>query len=118
MVLNPSPDSSYIYNDLRVRIDPANEDQAATRTADSIEYQLSQIENLAPGTYTAYFEVRPSSGTGGHAYINFQIGTADVEDEITALRGVVECAVIGTNGNSVGWVAHGRDPDSRPGNPE
>ncbi|MCP5527623.1 MAG: hypothetical protein H7A47_12605 [Verrucomicrobiales bacterium] len=88
---NPSPDSTYLYNDLRVRQDSANEDPAATRTSDTIEYQLGDVADLAPGTYTAYFEVRPANGLGGHGYINFQVGTATAEREITAAASCISC---------------------------
>ena len=88
---NAGPDDHYIYNDVRVRQDPANEDPAVARTADTIEYQLSEIDGLATGTYTAYCEVRQEGGNRAHGYVNFQVGTASVEKEIAAAASCMSC---------------------------
>lgn len=75
----PNPAGYYANNDLRVRLNPAKEDPKVTRTADSIVYQLNPIAGLAPGTYTAFAEVQPGSGLGGWAYVNFQVGSTNIE---------------------------------------
>lgn len=74
-----NPNGYYANNDVRVRLNPANEDPRVTRTATSIVYQLTPIANLAPGTYTVFFEALPAAPLGGWAYTNFQVGTAAVE---------------------------------------
>ena len=73
------PTHYYANNDLRVRIDPANEDSKITRTADAIVYQLDDVAGLKPGTYTAFVETMPAAPLGGWASINFQVGTATPE---------------------------------------
>ncbi len=78
-------------NDLRVRKDPANDDKAATRTADAILYQLSDVKDLAPGTYTAYAEFRPATGQGGYAMLNFQVGSTNIEPHITPASACISC---------------------------
>jgi len=74
-----SGSSSYIYNDLRLHPgDPASDDPRATRTADSIIYQLETITNLTAGTYTVFVQARETSITDLKV-INFQVGTATSE---------------------------------------
>lgn len=86
-----SPTVSRANNDMRVRVDPAKEDPAVSRTAEAIQYQLGEIKDLAPGTYTAYAEFRPGSGQGGYAMLNFQVGSATVETEITPAASCMSC---------------------------
>lgn len=77
-----SGSSSYIYNDLRLHpSDPASDDPRATRTADSIVYQLDSMTNLASGTYTVFVQARESSVTDVNV-INFQVGTATPESMV------------------------------------
>lgn len=72
--------ASTAANDLRYLRDATKRDpRVISRTADAVVYQLSVITNLAPGTYTAYVEVRPGIGQGGWALLNFQIGVTNIE---------------------------------------
>jgi len=77
-----SGSSSYIYNDLRARTDPANEDPRITRSATEITYQLADVAGLEPGTYTVFVQVRETSGNSGVKVINFQVGTDTVEPQV------------------------------------
>lgn len=81
--------SSYAQNDFRVRVNPANEDRRVTRTADAVHYQLDAIGDLTPGTYTVYVEVGPQQAPNATAYLNFQVGTANVEPQVAA--GCLDC---------------------------
>ncbi len=81
---NPDPNHYYANNDLRVLQDPSKADPRITRTSDSIVYQLGTITNLAAGTYTAFVEVMPNAPLGGTAYLNFQVGTTNVEPLVAA----------------------------------
>ena len=78
-------------NDLRVRKDPANNDPAATRTAEAIQYQLGEVTNLVAGTYTAYAEFRPSTGVSATTYLNLQVGVTNVESQITPASSCLSC---------------------------
>lgn len=78
-------------NDIRVRVDPANNDPAVTRTATDIQYQLSDVADLPPGTYLAYAEVRPASGLGGTGFVEFQVGNGIVEPSITPEAACLSC---------------------------
>lgn len=74
-----SGSTTYIYNDLRLHTnDPASDDPRATRTADSIVYQLEAITNLTAGTYTVFVQARETAVTDVK-FINFQVGTATPE---------------------------------------
>jgi hypothetical protein len=77
-----SGSSTYIYNDLRVRTDPADEDPRITRSPTEITYQLADVAGLEPGTYTVFVQVRKTSSPSGVEVINFQVGTATVEAQI------------------------------------
>jgi len=77
-----SGSSSYIYSDLRVQTDPADEDPNVSRSATEITYQLADVDGLQPGTYTVFVQARQSSGRSGVEVINFQVGTATEEAEI------------------------------------
>jgi Outer membrane cytochrome MtrC/MtrF-like, domains II/IV len=77
-----SGSSSYIYNDLRLHPgDPASDDPRATRTADSIVYQLETITNSTAGTYTVFVQARETAVTDLNV-INFQVGTATPEMKV------------------------------------
>ncbi|MBI4564699.1 MAG: hypothetical protein HY716_08435 [Planctomycetes bacterium] len=77
--INPDPTHSYANNDFRVRIDPANEDLRVTRSSTAITYQLADVADLEPGTYTAFVEIMPAAPLGGWGLINFQVKTATEE---------------------------------------
>ena len=78
-----STTSSYRYNDLRVRTDPAKEDPKLSRSATAITYQLDGVAGLESGTYTVFAQARKVAGsTAGVALINFQVGTATVEPRV------------------------------------
>ncbi len=69
----------YANNDVRVRPDPLDEDPKVTRSATAITYQLDDVAGLEPGTYTAFFELKPPVGLGAVTLANFQVGTATAE---------------------------------------
>lgn len=71
--------ASTAANDLRYLRDATKRDPRVTRTADSIVYQLSDVAGLTPGTYTAYAEFAGQTSIGGHAWVNFQIGSTNVD---------------------------------------
>ncbi|MDP2661813.1 MAG: hypothetical protein Q8R28_13880, partial [Dehalococcoidia bacterium] len=71
---------SYVYNDLRVRTDPAKEDPKATRTATGITYQLADVAGLKTGTYTVFVQARKTAT--GLAIVNFQVGTETAEKQV------------------------------------
>lgn len=71
----------YASNDLRVRVDPLKEDARVSRSEDAVSYQLSDVAGLVPGTYTVFVEFQPSTGLGGTAFLNFQVGTEQIEKE-------------------------------------
>ncbi|MEE9472564.1 MAG: hypothetical protein V3V82_01100, partial [Acidimicrobiia bacterium] len=81
-----SGSSSYIYNDLRVRTDPLDEDPNATRSPTGITYQLADVAGLETGTYTVFVQTRREGSSAGFAsslaLLNFQVGTATLEPEI------------------------------------
>ncbi len=79
---HPNANGYYANNDFRVRRDATKEDPKVSRTSDSIVYQLSAIQSLAPGTYTVFAEVTPNAGLGGWAYLNFQIGSTNIEPQV------------------------------------
>lgn len=79
----PNPAKTYASNDFRVLLDPAKEDPKLSRSATAITYQLDDVANLKPGTYTAWVEVMPSAPLGGWALANFQVGT-DKQDLLIA----------------------------------
>lgn len=80
--LAPNTNGYYANNDFRVRVKPANEDPRITRTTDSIIYQLAPITNLMTGTYTVFAEATPNAGLGGWAYLNFQVGSTNIEAHV------------------------------------
>lgn len=73
------PSASYANNELRLMRDTAKRDPRVIRTADSMIYQLDDVTNLAAGTYTVFADIMPSAFPGGWAYINFQVGTTNIE---------------------------------------
>lgn len=77
-------DSGHYYanDDLRVRINSANEDPKITRSATEISYQLDNVDGLRPGTYTASVEIMPASPLGAWAVLNFQVGTQTEESKV------------------------------------
>jgi len=76
------PGHYYANNDLRVRTDPNNEDPSVSRSATEITYQLGDVANLRPGTYTAFIEIMPASPLGAWAVLNFQVGTETEEPKV------------------------------------
>jgi 5-methylcytosine-specific restriction endonuclease McrA len=89
-------------NDLRVRLKASNEDTNVTRFSDAIVYQLGDVADLAPGTYTVYMYVRPGTGIGGTATLNFNVGSTNEESQIAPFKMMV-------NGKEQGCVTcHGQ----------
>jgi hypothetical protein len=74
-----SPTASYANNELRFMRDEKKRDARVTRTDDSIVYQLDDVAKLTPGTYTVYADILPAAFPGGSGYINFQVGTTNIE---------------------------------------
>ena len=70
---------SYANNELRYMRNPSQRDPRITWTADAILYQLSNVASLAAGTYTVFVDVMPATFPGGWAYLNFQVGTTNIE---------------------------------------
>ncbi len=72
---------SYVYNDLSVRTNAANEDPKLTRSATAFKYNLDPVTGLEPGTYNVFFEVKSTSGSSATSVglVNFQVGTATEE---------------------------------------
>ena len=91
-------------NDVRVRLKASNEDPAVKRTADSIVYQLADVGTLTPGTYTAYLYVRPATGFGATAKMNFNVGSTNEESQIAPFSVTVN----GTTQGCVTCHADGR----------
>jgi len=84
--------ASTASNDLRVRLKATNEDPAVTRTAEAINYQLADVAGLATGTYTIYLEARQaSSGISTTAFLNFQVGSTNIESSITPASACISC---------------------------
>ena len=83
--LSPTTASTAV-NELRFMRDATKRDARITRTDDAIIYQLDDVAKLAPGTYTVYAEVRPAvmptGVVGGWSYMNFQVGTTNIEANI------------------------------------
>jgi hypothetical protein len=77
-----SGSTSYIYNDLRVRTDPNNEDPSAVRSATDITYQLADVNGLDAGTYTVFVQTRFVDSPSSVGVLNFQVGTETEEQEI------------------------------------
>lgn len=76
-----SGSTSYIYNDLRVRTDPAQENPGVSRSATDITYQLADVNGFDAGTYTVFVQARFVESTSV-GVINFQIGTETEEMKI------------------------------------
>jgi len=77
-----SGSSSYIYNDLRVRTDPAKEDVRIVRSATGITYQLGDAAGLEAGTYTVFVQARFVDNPASVGVLNFQVGTGTEEPKI------------------------------------
>ncbi len=77
-----SGSTSYIYNDLRVRTDPAADDPNITRSGTDITYQLGDVDGLESGTYTVFVQTRLVDSPSSVALIEFQVGTATVDLKI------------------------------------
>lgn len=78
-----SGSASYIYNDLRLRSDPMEDDPRATRTSDSIIYQLETISDLTDGSYTVFVQGRTNGNSFADLdFLNFQVGTETPEKKI------------------------------------
>jgi len=73
------PSTSYANNELRFMRTASKQDPRVTRTADAMIYQLDDVAALAPGTYTVFADIMPAAFPGGWAYINFQVGTTNIE---------------------------------------
>jgi Outer membrane cytochrome MtrC/MtrF-like, domains II/IV len=91
---NQSAFSHYVYNDLRVRTNSANEDPKLTRTSTGYQYQLDPVTGLSPGTYMVFFRVEQKA-TPSPAYSygldNFQVGTATTEPMIATSCATGSC---------------------------
>ena len=76
--------STYASNDFRILADASKMDSRFTRTATSLTYQLDDVKDLEPGTYTAWAETKlaPADKLGSWGLINFQVGTATVEKKV------------------------------------
>jgi len=77
-----SGSTSYIYNDLRVRTDPADEDPRISRSATDIRYQLADVDGLEAGTYTVFVQTRFEDSPSSVNVINFQVGSETEEERI------------------------------------
>ncbi len=77
-----SGSTSYIYNDLRVRTDPADENPGVSRSAKDITYQLADVAGLEAGTYTVFVQLRYVDNPAIVAVLNFQVGTETEEQKI------------------------------------
>jgi len=69
----PVETHSYANNDLRVRLDPFNEDPRVTRSLTAITYQLDSVTGLEPGTYTVWIELG-SAFPVSWTLVHFQVG--------------------------------------------
>lgn len=76
------PSGNYANNELRFMRNAAKQDPRVTRTANSMIYQLDDVINLAAGTYTVFADILPQAFPGGWAYINFQVGTTNIESVV------------------------------------
>jgi len=86
----PVYSGSDVYNDIRVRTDPVDEDPRVARTTTDFTYTLADVAGLPPGTYLVRLEARiTTSSTYGYGMAMFQIGT-DVEETKTATN-CVDC---------------------------
>ncbi len=70
---------SYIYNDLRVQTDSADEDTKLSRSSSGMTYQLDDVAGLEDGTYVVFVQVRHENSPSSLELIYFQVGTATVE---------------------------------------
>jgi hypothetical protein len=77
-----SGSTSYIYNDLRVRTDPADENPGVSRSATEIAYQLADVAGLEAGTYTVFVQLRYVDNPASVAVLNFQVGTETEEQKV------------------------------------
>jgi hypothetical protein len=77
-----SGSTSYIYNDLRVQSDSADEDSRLTRSSTDMTYQLDDVAGLEDGTYVVFVQVRHENRPSSLDLIYFQVGTATVEPMI------------------------------------
>ncbi|OGL52335.1 MAG: hypothetical protein A3C43_03765 [Candidatus Schekmanbacteria bacterium RIFCSPHIGHO2_02_FULL_38_11] len=77
----PAP-RSYASNDFRVRKDSFDEDPKVSRSTTAVTYQLDDVAGLTSGTYTAFAQMSPTSGFGGSAVVNFQVGGATEEKKV------------------------------------
>jgi hypothetical protein len=77
-----SGSTSYIYNDLRVRTDPAEENPGVSRSAKDITYQLADVAGLKAGTYTVFVQLRYVDNPVSVVVLNFQVGTGTEEQKI------------------------------------
>ncbi len=76
----------YARNDLVQHSDPADDDPLATWDADAITYQLDDVEDLLPGTYTVSVEIADAGRNSDDDYVTptvgwttFQVGQEDEE---------------------------------------
>ena len=79
---NVSRPLAYAENVLSVRLNPADEDPKLTRDSTNrrMTYTLDPVTGLAPGTYSVWVEVG-STFPVSWALLNFQVGTATVQDK-------------------------------------
>jgi hypothetical protein len=77
-----SGSTSYVYNDLRVRTDPAKADPKITRSATAITYQLADVAAVQAGTYTVFVQGANATETASVGVLNFQVGMKDEEKKV------------------------------------
>ena len=70
---------AHIYNDLRVRTDPANEDPRLSRSATEMTYQLDDVAGLEEGTYVLFVQARHVNSPSSLELINFQVARATAQ---------------------------------------
>lgn len=75
----PNSEGYYASNDLRVLADASATDPKLARTETEMTYQLNDVTGLAPGTYTVFIEIMPAAPLGAWAYLNFQVGSSEIE---------------------------------------
>jgi hypothetical protein len=77
-----SGSTSYIYNDLRVRTSPANEDPKLTRTSTNLVYELDDVTGLEAGTYQMFVQIRHVNSPSSLNVLSFLVETDEEEPEI------------------------------------
>lgn len=73
---------SYIYNDLRVRTEPSDEDPMLSRTSTELVYELDDVAGLEPGTYQVFVQIRHVNTPSSLKVLKFLVETDEEEPEI------------------------------------